>query len=108
MAENTTTVTLKSPLLTHSGAVTTITLKEPKAKSFFDHGECFKAKSIMEGENYRLEFDYNNKVFALFLQDMCGIDTMILSNIAASDYFSLRTAATNLIIGIAGTDPTVA
>jgi hypothetical protein len=105
---NTSTITLKAPLLTHSGEVTSLTLKEPKARSFFEHGEPFKMRVITEGESERIEFEYNHKVLGKFLSDMCGLDELILGKISASDYFSIRNAATNLIIGIAGTDPIIA
>lgn len=107
MSAPTVTVTLKSPLLTHSGEATTITLKEPKARSFFEHGEPFKMRVINEGQSDRVEFDYNHKVLGKFLQDMSGLDDMILGKVSASDYL-LRNAATNLIIGVAGSDPTEA
>lgn len=108
MTDNTKTITLKTPLLTHSGEATTITLKEPKARSFFEHGEPFKMRIISEGETDRVEFDYNHKVLGKFLMDMSGHDDMILGKVSASDYFLLRNAATNLIIGVAGSDPTQA
>jgi hypothetical protein len=101
-------VTLNTPILTHSGETSTITLKEPTARSFFEHGEPFKMRVISEGDNDRVEFDYNHKILALFLQGMSGIDMTVLGNVTASDYFSLRNAATNLIIGVAGSTPTPA
>ena len=100
-----TTVTLKHPIKTHDGEKSTITLKEPKARSFFEHGEPFKMRVINDGDESRVEFDYNHKVLSKFLMDMSGIDDVILGGISASDYFSLRNAATNLIIGVAGSDP---
>ena len=105
---STTTVTLSTPIKTHNGEVSTITLKEPLARSFFDHGECFKMRVITEGDDSRVEFDYNHKIFAKFLMDMTGIDDGLLGNMKASDYFLVRNAATNLIVGVAGTDPTPA
>jgi hypothetical protein len=102
------TVTLKTSIKTHAGDTSTLTLKEPKARSFFEHGEPFKTRVITEGETDRVEFDYAHKVLALFLQDMTGIDTAILGSIVASDYFALRNAATNLILGVAGSNPTPA
>ena len=102
---STTTVTLSTPLKTHDGEKSTITLKEPLARSFFEHGEPFKMRVVNEGDDSRVEFDYNHKIFAKFLTDMCGIDDMLLGGMKASDYFLVRNAATNLIVGIAGTDP---
>ena len=98
----TTTVTLTTPLHMHDGEKTTITLKEPKARSFFEHGEPFKMRVISEGDRDRVEFDYNHKILGKFLSDMTGIDDITLGSVTASDYFLLRNAATNLIIGIAG------
>ena|SRR5258708_35023806 len=102
------TVTLNSPIKTHDGETTSILLKEPKARSFFDHGEPFKVRVIAEGEKDRVEFDYDHKVLAKFLCDMTGIDELVLGTVVASDYFSLRNAATNLIMGGAGSTPTTA
>jgi hypothetical protein len=102
------TVTLKTPINTHAGETTSIVLNEPKAKSFFENGEPFKMRVIAEGDTDRVEFDYNHKILGLFLQDMSGIDTVLLGTVAASDYFLLRNAATNLIIGIAGSSPSPA
>ena len=105
---NSTTVTLASAIKTHDGEVSSILLKEPKARSFFDHGEPFKVRVIADGDKDRVEFDYDHKVLAKFLRDMSGIDEGILGNISASDYFSMRNAATNLIMGVVGKDPTTA
>ena len=103
-----TIVTLTTPIKTHDGEVTTLKLREPKARSFFEHGEPFKMRVISEGDKDRVEFDYNHKILAKFLSDMTGIDDITLGSVTASDYFLLRNAATNLIIGIAGSDPTAA
>ena len=102
------TVTLTTPINTHDGEKTSITLKEPKARSFFSHGEPFKMRVLSEGDKDRIEIDYNHSVFAKFLSDMSGLDEGLLGNITASDYFTLRNAATNLIIGVAGSSPTPA
>jgi hypothetical protein len=102
------TVTLKTPINTHAGETTSIVLKEPKAKSFFEHGEPFKMRLITKDDVSRVEFDYNHKIVGLFLQDMSGIDTVLLGTVAANDYMSLCNAATNLIMGIAGSTPTPA
>ena len=102
---STSTVKLSSPLTTHSGPVTTITLKEPKARSFFEHGEPFKAKvQTDDAGKDSIEFEYSHKVLAKFLSDMSGLDDMVLGNVVAGDYYALRNAATHLILGGAGTD----
>ncbi|MEH2476192.1 hypothetical protein V1281_002638 [Nitrobacteraceae bacterium AZCC 2161] len=102
------TVVLASSIKTHDGEVSSIVLKEPKARSFFDHGEPFKMRVISHGDTDRVEFDYDHKVLAKFLRDMTGIDELILGTVAAKDFFSLRNAATNLIMGVVGPDPTMA
>ena len=38
--------------------------------------------------------------------DMTGIDDIILGKLSAGDYFKLRNAMTNLILGVAGKNPT--
>ncbi|MDO8980299.1 MAG: hypothetical protein Q7V17_13805 [Afipia sp.] len=99
-------ITLSAPLKTHSGEVNSITVNEPRAKSFFDHGEPFKARVVTDGENDRIEIDYNNAVLKRFLSDMTGIDDLILGGMRAKDFFALRSAATDLIFGVAGENPT--
>ena len=105
MTDNTETVTLSKPLKTHSGEVTTITLKEPTAKSFFDHGEPFKVRVTGDDGDERVEFDFNNAVLKRFLSDMTGYDDLILSSLRASDYTALRQRAVNMIVGVAGKNP---
>lgn len=100
-------VKLTTPLTTHGGPVSMITLKEPKARSFFEHGEPFKAKVHTDNDTGkdRIDFEYNHKILGKFLSDMSGLDDMVLGSVTASDYFALRNAATSLICGTAGTDP---
>ena len=99
-------VTLSEPLKTHDGDVTAITVNEPRAKSYFDHGEPFKTRVVTDGETDRVEIDYNNVVLKKFLSDMTGVDDLILGKLRARDFFALRNAATNLIFGDAGSNPT--
>ena len=100
-------VTLSEPLKTHDGDVTTITVNEPRAKSFFDHGEPFKTRVIaVEGQPDQIEFEYNTAILRKFLMDMTGIDDLILGKVTARDFFALRNATTNLIMGVAGQNPT--
>jgi hypothetical protein len=107
MSDNTETVTLSRPLKTHGGDVTTITLKEPTARSFFDHGEPFKIRVISDDSGDRIDFDFYNAVFKKFLADMTGLDDLILSSLRAADFMALRSRAAQMIIGVTGQNPTV-
>ena len=100
------TITLSEPLKTHDGDVTTIKVNEPRARSFFDHGEPFKMRVVTDGEKEHVEFDYSQAVLKKFFMDMTGIDDIILGKLSAGDYFKLRNAMTNLILGVAGKNPT--
>jgi hypothetical protein len=100
------TVTLSQPLKTHGGEVTTITLKEPTAKSFFDHGEPLKTRVVSDDAGDRFEFDFFNSVLKKFLTDMTGLDDLVLSGLAAADYLNLRWRAGLMITGMAGKNPT--
>lgn len=100
------TITLSAPLKTHSGEVNSITVNEPKAKSFFDHGEPFKARTIIEGDVSRIEIDYIKDNFKRFLSDMTGIDDLLLSAMNLRDFYALRNAATDILLGIGGANPT--
>ena len=102
----TTTVTLSTPINTHDGEKASITLKMPRARSFFSHGEPFRVRVVTEGEATRVEIDYNHSIFAKFLSDMSGLDEGLLGNITALDYYALRSGATDLILGVAGSNPT--
>jgi tail assembly chaperone E/41/14-like protein len=99
---------LSSPIKTHNGEVSEVKLKEPTARSFFSHGEPFKVKVLSDDKGESLvDFDFNNAVFAKFLADMTGLDDIVLSSLRAVDYVQLRTRASHMIIGVAGTNPTV-
>ena len=99
-------VTLSKPLKTHDGEKSVIILKEPKAKLFFDHGEPFKAKvTTDQNDKTNIEFDYNNPIMARFMAAMSGIDDLILGDLTASDYLTLRVKATYFIMGMVGADP---
>jgi hypothetical protein len=101
------TITLSKPLKTHDGEVTSLKLKEPEARSFFEHGEPFKVRVISDEVNGdRIDFDFNNGVFKKFLTDMTGVDDILLGKLRASDFMALRTRAAHMIIGVAGTNPT--
>jgi hypothetical protein len=107
MTDSTETVTLSKPLKTHSGEVTSLTLKEPEARSFFTHGEPFKVRVISDEVNGdRIDFDFNNAVFKNFLADMTGHDDIVLGKLRAADFMTLRSRAAQMIIGVAGTNPT--
>jgi hypothetical protein len=107
MTDNTETVKLSRPLKTHGGEVSEITLKEPLARSFFNHGEPFKVKVLTDDKGESLvDFDFFNNVIAKFLVDMTGLDDLVLSSLRAVDYMSVRTRAAHMIIGVAGNSPT--
>ena len=99
------TVTLSKPIKTHSGEVTTITLNEPTARLFFDHGEPFKVRVISDESGERIDFDFFNSVFKKFLADMTGLDDLVLSSLLAIDFIMLRTRAAHMIMGLAGKNP---
>ncbi len=100
-----TTVTLSKPLKTHNGETTSITLKEPTARLFFEYGEPFKIKPDSDGN---LETTYNNAVFSKFLASMTGIDDILLGSLTTADYVKLRYIATSLIMSGAGENPSSA
>ncbi|MCW2284907.1 phage tail assembly protein [Rhodoblastus acidophilus] len=94
------TVNLSRPLMTHKGQVTSLELREPLAGSFFDHAEPFKIR-VKDG---RVDFDYDNAAMMRFLADMCGHDVTVLRGLAARDYMTVRTAVTDIILGLTGTE----
>ena len=79
-----------------------LTLKEPSARCFVQHGEPFTIRFV----DGKLEIDYSksNDSMMKFLADMSGVDPIILGDVSASDYMRLRVAATDLIFGVLGTD----
>jgi hypothetical protein len=54
-----------------------------------------------------IEFEFFNGVLKHFLSDMTGLDDLILSKLSASDYTTVRARAVNMMLGVAGTNPTV-
>jgi hypothetical protein len=101
-----TSVALSKPLTTHNGELSKLTLREPTARSFFEHGEPFKTRvgKSADGET-TLDFEYDYKVFSKFLTEMVveGVDDLVLGSLRPIDFFALRTKATHLIIGLTGT-----
>jgi hypothetical protein len=107
MTDNTETVTLSRPVKAHGGEVSEITLKEPLARSFFNHGEPFKVKVTVDDKGESdVDFTFFNNVIVKFLVDMTGLDDIVLSGLRAVDYVTLRTRAAHMIIGVAGANPT--
>jgi hypothetical protein len=107
MTDSTGTIPLSKPLKTHDGEVTSLALKEPEARSFFEHGEPFKVRVISDELNGdRIDFEFYNSVFKKFLTDMTGVDDILLGKLRAADYMALRTRAAHMIVGIAGVNPT--
>lgn len=100
------TITLSQPIKTHNGDVATITLNEPTARSFFEHGEPFKVRVISDASGDRIDFDFFNGVLKRFLADMTGLDEIVLAGLRASDFMTLRSRAAQMIIGVTGQNPT--
>lgn len=98
MAKEPHTFTLSGPLKTHDGDVRELKLKEPKAKLFVKYDDPFKLLPSKSGEDF-LEFFFNNVSMLHFLADMTGIDELILEELPTSDYYHLRQAAANIILG---------
>jgi hypothetical protein len=100
---NTETFSLSRPLKTHDGDINALTLQEPTAGAFIDHGEPFKLvpRKGEDGEQDGFTFVYdNNKAFAHFLVDMIAekVDAIILRGLSASDFHRLRDLATSIIL----------
>ena len=67
------TVTLSKALVTHKGEMKELTLKEPSARCFVQHGEPFTIRFV----DGKLEIDYSksNDSMMKFLADMSGVDS---------------------------------
>ncbi len=97
---------LSKPLRTHKGEVSTLTLKEPTARSFVTRGEPFKVKINAEGN---AEFDFNSKATMGFLSDMTGIDELLLESLSAQDFWRARQEMAAIMFGSVGREnPTAA
>ena len=91
------------PLRTHKGDITTITLREPTARSFVNFGNPFTVK--MDGDNAWFVFD--NKATMGFLTDVTGLDSIVLESMSGGDFWRLRQAlANNMFAGVGGKNPT--
>lgn len=100
------TVKLSKPLKTHAGEVSTLTLQEPTARSFIEHGEPFKMKVTRDDKDeVSVDFTYDNRIMSKFLSDMSGIDDILLGSLRATDFYALRTKATHIIVGLTGQSP---
>src|SRR5665213_3124755 len=75
-----------------------------RMQAFIKHGEPFKLRSIKveDGEPAKAEFVYdNNKALMGFLVDMVvekGVDDIILGSIPSSEFHSLRSVASVIIL----------
>lgn len=96
-------VKLSQEINTHQGPKSEITLNEPLARAFRVHGEAVR---VIPLDGDKIRFEHNDKAMLGYLADMSGLDAVLLDSLTASDYLKLRTAATNLIFGIAGEHPT--
>lgn len=95
--------TLSKPLKTHKGDVSTLTLKEPTARSFVNHGEPFKVKITGEGN---AEFEFFAKPSLGFLCDSTGLDEIVLSAMSGADFWRARQAMAGLMFSVMGERPT--
>ncbi|WP_338687765.1 hypothetical protein V5279_22580 [Bradyrhizobium sp. 26S5] len=105
------TFPLSKPVTTHSGKLTSLTLQEPTAGAFVDHGEPFKihVRKSASGEPDGLDFDYDNKVMTKWLVEMIveKVDDIILKSLSARDYRQLRSLATDIVLlGVQDRNPT--
>jgi Phage tail assembly chaperone proteins, E, or 41 or 14 len=100
MTDNTETFTLSAPLKTHSGEITELKLKEPRAGALVKYNDPFKVKPIKgeDGETSGFEFEFSNKPMMQFLAEMTGIDEIILSKLSVSDFMRVRVVAANIVL----------
>jgi hypothetical protein len=94
-------VTLSKPLLTHSGNVTELELKEPTCESFLKHKEPFKLSFDKDDKPI---YDFDSKACAGFISDMCGVNELLLKHVSARDFIALRFAMVNVIFAGAGSE----
>lgn len=83
------TFELSSPITTHRGPVTTLTLNQPKARSFIRHGVPFKHIVKGEGDNQEVATEFDPKAMFGFLSDMTDHDQITLEDIPACDVMGL-------------------
>lgn len=108
---NTQTLSLSTPLKTHDGELSVLTLREPNAGAFIDYGEPFKvhARKDDDGEPNGVDIEYNNKVMAKWLLSMIveKLDEIVLKGLSARDYYQLRGKATDIVLlGVGDSNPT--
>jgi hypothetical protein len=108
MTDNTQTFPLSRPLKTHNGEVIELKLKEPRAGAMVKYSDPFKVKPIKgdDGGTEGFEFEFSNKPMMQFLAEMTGIDEIVLSSMAVSDFMRVRVDAANIILmGISDKNP---
>lgn len=83
--------TLVSPITTHAGQVTKITLKRPKARAYITYGEpfTFERKFDADGTTTGLISHQNTKAFQGFMAEMTGLDPIDLEDLDAFDFRSI-------------------
>jgi len=96
------TVKLSRPLETHKGAVTQLELREPKLRCFREYGEPFKVTATKDGQS----IEHDNRVLVKFLAHMSSVDEIILDDLPATDYYAARAALVEMLLGVAGENPT--
>jgi hypothetical protein len=77
---------LSSPLTTHDGSLSELTLKEPPASIVFKHGLPWKQVVRVDGSAFEIE--YLPRKMSLYLEEMSGVDQISLSAMKACDAIS--------------------
>lgn len=108
MTDNTQTFKLSAPIKAHSGEITELKLKEPRAGVLVKYNDPFEVKAIRgeDGETEGFEFKFSNKPMMQFLSEMTGLDDIVLSGMSVSDFMRVRVVAANIVLtGISDKNP---
>lgn len=97
------TVPLSRPLQTHKGPLKEIVLNEPTLRAFRQYGEPFKVISTKEGQS----IEHDNRALAQFAAHMSGHDEIVLDDLPAKDWYAVRAAVVEMLLGVAGENPIV-
>lgn len=81
--------TLSTPLTTHSGEVTKLTLKLPRAQAWVRYGVPFSTVHEGIGEGAKNELRFNPKAMLSFLSDMSGVRAVDLELLDGRDFHTL-------------------
>lgn len=82
------TVTLKEPITGHAGRITSLVVREPTAKEYFDIGEPQILARNPDGTLYTVE---NDKAVQAYL-DRCieGADSLLLGQLSLADAIMVK------------------